>query len=204
MAFLTIESLLVWLSSLTVEERDQYTTNLDSEEKSLLVGMLQAFYVSRAENERHQTISAALKLLNQAWSTRSALWINKKWTSLSGVLSSIVDLITKKYVAESADVAANVDAFLKTMGPDSRITPRIVLEKLVELVNIFGFSGVVVLVDKVDETEFTQNSAEAASKLVHPLLAHIQLLEVPGFAWQLFLWSQVEGSKNPLVLRSSV
>ncbi|MBS1075282.1 hypothetical protein JK176_10335 [Gluconobacter sp. Dm-73] len=202
-AFLTIESLLAWLSSLEDSDREKYTSKLDHDEKTLLIGMLQAFYISRSENERHQTIGAALKLLNQAWTTKSHLWINQKWSSLSGVFSSIVDLITKKYISDSADIANNVDIFLKSLGPDQGVNSRIVLEKLVELVKIFDFSGVVVLVDKVDETEFTQNSTESATKLVHPLLSHIQLLEVPGFAWQLFLWSKIKPffESGPLSVR---
>lgn len=191
-AFLVLEGLLAWLSSLTDEDREIYTELMDEEEKTLLIGMMRAFYLSRAENERHQTIPGALQLLNSAWTTKSALWIGRKWIGLSALFSSIVDLITKKYIAESADVAANVEAFLKSLGPDGKSNPRIVLEKLVDTVKVFGFSGVVVLIDKVDETEFTQNSAEGTAKLVYPLLAHVQLLEVKGFAWHLFLWSQIK------------
>ncbi len=191
-AFLVLEGLLVWLSSLDSEDREIYTDLMDGDEKALIIGMMRAFYLSRPENERHRTISGALQLLNSAWTTKSTLWAGRKWIGLSSLFSSIVDLISKKYVTESADVAAGVEAFLKSLGPDARATPKIVLDKLVETVKVFGFSGVVILIDKVDETEFTQNSAEATAKLVYPLLAHVQLLEVPGFAWHLFLWSQIK------------
>ena len=65
-------------------------------------------------------------------------------------------------------------------------------DQLVEFVRIFSFSGIVVLVDKVDETQVTQSSSEMTSRLIHPLLAHIQLLEISGFAWMFFLWAQVK------------
>lgn len=45
--------------------------------------------------------------------------------------------------------------------------------------------------DKVDETLATSRSAEASASLIHPLLANIQLLEVSGFSWILFLWSNI-------------
>jgi hypothetical protein len=47
-------------------------------------------------------------------------------------------------------------------------------------------------VDKLDETEITSNSAEVTAALIHPLLSHVQLLEVPGFSWTLFLWSNLQ------------
>lgn len=47
-------------------------------------------------------------------------------------------------------------------------------------------------VDKVDEHEETQQSAEASAALVHPLLTHVQLLEVQGLGWQFFLWENIQ------------
>ncbi len=64
--------------------------------------------------------------------------------------------------------------------------------RLVSFAQSFGFAGVAILVDKVDETDLTTNSAESTSKLIYPLLSHIQLLEVPGFSWQFFLWGKVK------------
>jgi hypothetical protein len=60
------------------------------------------------------------------------------------------------------------------------------------------------LIDKVDETELTQQSADASARLIHPILSHIQLLEIENFAWMFFLWAQIkpyfEGEKYPVRL----
>jgi hypothetical protein len=69
----------------------------------------------------------------------------------------------------------------------------LLLRKLVELAQIFHFSGIVILIDKVDETEATTNSADRTAGLVHPLLSRVQLMEVAGFSWIFFLWHRVKG-----------
>jgi hypothetical protein len=81
---------------------------------------------------------------------------------------------------------------LESLVGENPNAARAVLNKLVEFVKSFGFSGVCVLVDKIDETPSTSNSAEATARLIYPLLSHIQLLEVAGFSWVLFLWSNVQ------------
>jgi hypothetical protein len=68
----------------------------------------------------------------------------------------------------------------------------LLLQRLIDFANIFDFSGIVVLIDKVDETEATNNSAQRSAALIHPLLARVQLMEVKGFAWIFFLWSRVK------------
>jgi hypothetical protein len=70
------------------------------------------------------------------------------------------------------------------------------LSKLVDFVRLFGFSGIAVLIDKLDETPATASSSEATAKLIYPLLAHVQLLEVDGFGWVLFMWSKVRDHLN--------
>lgn len=191
-AYLVIEMLLGWLSSLEEDDREVFTQLPDKDENALIVALLRAFYLSRGEMQRQQSERSALTLLNQAWTTKSALWISKRWDKISALGGIIVDLFTKKYVAEGADVSDRVEKLIRSFSGQSEYSGRVVLEKLVDFVKIFGFSGIVVLIDKVDETEVTNNSAEATTQLVYPLLSHIQLLEVPGFAWQLFLWSQVK------------
>jgi hypothetical protein len=62
----------------------------------------------------------------------------------------------------------------------------------VDFAQIFHFSGVIILIDKVDETEATSNSANQTAALIHPLLSRVQLMEVEGFAWIFFLWDRVK------------
>lgn len=191
-AFLTIETILAWLSSLPEGEREVYTGALNTHEKALTVALLKTFYFVRGEVERKITEREALTLLNQAWTTKSAIWAGKRWEVLSELISKFTELAARHFVSDSAAVASSVEQVLISFTGDTGEVGKAVLQKLVDFVKIFGFTGVVILIDKVDETEFTQNSAESTTKLIHPILSHVQLLEVENFAWQFFLWSQVK------------
>jgi hypothetical protein len=113
-----------------------------------------------------------------------------KWDALSGIAAAIVEVFAKKYGA--GEVKGPVEQLMKSFGAAPGYAARTVLQKLVEFVKIFPFTGIVVLIDKVDETEVTANSADASTRLVHPILSHIQLLEIEDFGWMFFLWAQIK------------
>jgi hypothetical protein len=202
-AFVVIEQILAWLASLEDGDREVYLKGLDSGERTLIFAMIKGFYLSVPEMDRTISNSDALKLLNSAWTTRSAIWAGKRWDALSNIIAAAVNVFVKKQIDDSVDISAPAEALLKSLTGDSPNTSRAILLKLAELVRAFGFSGVCALVDKVDETPNTSNSAESTAKLIHPLLTHIQLLEVDGFCWIMFLWSNVQdhfNSKLPIRL----
>jgi hypothetical protein len=202
-SYLVIEQVLSWLASLTDDERSTYTAGMNPVEHNLTVALLKAFYLTRPDMERERTMNDALRLLNRAWKTKSAIWISQRWDALSGVAASVIDIFAKKYGGE-AEVKDPVEQLLRSLTGNSGATSRTVLQKLVDFVKIFPFSGIVILVDKVDETELTQQSSDASSRLIHPILSHIQLLEVENFGWMFFLWAQIktyfEGDKFPVRL----
>jgi hypothetical protein len=202
-SYLVIEQVLSWLSSLTDDERSTYTEGLNAEEHNLTVALLKAFYLSRPEMERQRTMNDALRLLNRAWKTKSAIWMSQRWDALSGVAAGVADIFSRKY-GGGAEVKSPVEQLLKSLTASSGSTSRTVLQKLVDFVRIFPFTGIVILIDKVDETELTQESSDASSRLIHPILSHIQLLEVENFGWMFFLWAQIkpyfEGGKFPVRL----
>ena len=195
-AFFVVEQTLVWLASLEEEERKVFVETLDKDERTLAFAIIQGFYLSVGEMDRAITTGEALKLLNSAWTTKSALWVGRRWEALSKILAGAVATLSRKTFDESLDISAPAEQILRSLVGDSPNISRAILSKLAEFVYIFGFSGVVILVDKVDETPATANSAESTTKLVFPLLSHIQLLEVSGFSWVLFLWSKVRDHFN--------
>ena len=205
-SYLVIEQVLSWLSSLTEDERLTYTEGLNTDEHNLTVALLKAFYLTRPEMERQRTMNDALRLLNRAWKTKSAIWMSQRWDALSGVAASVADIFSKKY-GGGAEVKSPIEQLLKSLTSDSGSTSRTVLQKLVDFVQIFPFTGIVILIDKVDETELTQQSSDASSRLIYPILSHIQLLEVENFGWMFFLWAQIkpyfEGEKFPVRLDKS-
>ncbi len=66
-----------------------------------------------------------------------------------------------------------------------------VMEVFARLVAEVGFEAIYVLVDKVDETEFTGGDSKNAAKLVLPMLTNIKLLELERYAFKFFLWENV-------------
>jgi hypothetical protein len=202
-AFAIIEQMFAWLSSLEEEDRQKFTEGLDNTEHSLVLALLKGFYLSKPELDREHSTAEALKLLNSAWTTKSSVWTSQRWDSLSKVFASAINVFAKKQVDDSVDISGPAESILKSLIGDSPNAPRAILNKLVEFSKAFGFSGVCILVDKLDETPATSSSAESTAKLIHPLLTHIQLLEVSGFSWILFLWSNVKAhfdSKHPVRL----
>lgn len=195
-AFTVLEQVMAWLSSLESELRDELVARLDKDDRTLMLAMLQAFYLNRAELDREVSTGETLRLLNTAWVTKSSIWANKRWDALSKVFGTVVSALTKKHVADGVDIAEPAEALVRSLVSDSPNAPRAIMARLVQVVKSFGFSGIAVLIDKVDETPATSSSAEATSRLIYPLLAHVQLLEVEGFAWVPFLWSNVKAHFN--------
>lgn len=191
-AFHTLEKILAWLSSLDEEDRNVYINGLNKDERTLAVALLEEFYLSVPEIDRSISTRDALKLLNSAWTTKSQVWANARWDALSRIVASALGALTRRNLDEGVDISDATELILKSLKADAGNAARAALSKLAELAQAFGFSGVCVLVDKVDETTATANSAEATARLVLPVLTHIQLLEVDGFSWIFFLWSNVK------------
>lgn len=191
-SFAVIEQMLAWLSSLESEERSIFIDGLDKSERTLVFALVKLFYLSVPEMDRDLSTSDTLRLLNSAWTTKSAIWAHKRWDALSKIAASILSAWTKKEIDGAVDISVPAEALIKSLDGGTASSSIAVLRKLVEFVKLFGFSGVCVLVDKIDETPTTSNSAEATAKLIHPLLSHIQLLEVADFSWVLFVWSNVQ------------
>lgn len=190
-AFAVIEQVLVWLSSLEHEERDTYLGALDPAERTLAFALLKGFYLKVPEMDRDIANADALRLLNGAWTTKSQIWMTQRWEALSKIIATAVSALSKQVVDNDLDISSPAEALLKSLVGDSPNVPRAILIKLVEFVKFFPFSGISVLIDKVDETRLTASSAEATARMIHPLLANIQLMEVPDFCWIMFLWSRV-------------
>ena len=191
-AFNVVEQVLAWLSSLEDDERAIFIDVLDNDERTLAFALLKGFYLSVPEMDRTLSTKEALQLLKSAWTTKSAIWASQRWESLSKIVASVIGALSKKEVGNSVDISAPAEAILRSLTGDAPSAPRAILDKLSEFVRGFGFSGISVLVDKVDETPATASSAESTARLIYPLLSHVQLMEVAGFSWIFFLWSNVK------------
>jgi len=192
--YLTIEAVLLWLSALEETDRNLQLETMTVAQESLVIALVQRFYLSRPELVRSASVREPLKLLNQAWHKRTRLWVEKRWDAVAGLISTIATAIAKKASGTDPNIDAGLRDLLKTDAAqwnDSQFA-RALLSRFSDFAKVFGFLGVVVLVDKVDETPLTSNSAAATASLLFPLLSTTQLLEIENFGWLLFLWDKVK------------
>lgn len=203
-AFLCIEGLLTWLSTLEEADRKVYLEALDENEKSLCYRLLRDFYASQSNNKRIRSAREAMTLLSQTSIAKSKLWIEKKWEPISNMIANISEILASKALNAKAEINKDISSALNSKKDQEHIDAILTLNQLVELVAIFGFNGLVILIDKVDETEATNNSSDKTAELIYPLLAKVQLLEVKNFSWIFFLWQSIrnnfEGDQFPVRL----
>lgn len=196
-AFNTIEQMLGWISLLDDAERKRVISQLDTKQRELIFALLKGFYLSKSEGERELTTESTLKLLDSAWFKKGQLWTSQRWDSLSKVIAAAVNVLSKKTLEDdSIDIAKPAEELLKSLTGESANVPRILISRLVDFSQAFGFSGVCILIDKLDETSVTTNSSEATAQLIFPLLSNIQLLEVSNFSWITFVWDAVQDHFN--------
>jgi hypothetical protein len=83
---------------------------------------------------------------------------------------------------------------LQIIDKEFRNEPSIyIIERLVEIIKKFGFTSVYILVDRVNEVSEFNNDAKACAKFIAPLVTELNLLEMDGIAFKIFLWDQLEG-----------
>lgn len=191
--YLVVESVLVWLSALEDDDRNVFVEGLNAEEKRLAVALVDHFYLSRPDEVREISGTQALKLLNQAWSSRSSLWVQKRWGAVVQLVGSIARALAKKGLDVDVPIDEGLNKLLASPSDawNEAHFARAIIQRYVEFARSFGFTGVTVLIDKIDETTKTNNSATASAQLLYPVLANTQLVEIDGFGWLFFLWDRV-------------
>ena len=198
-AFRVLEGLLVWLSALEPNEREEYVDRLALNERELVKEFLKRFYFNRPELARTTSAKHALRLLNQAWTTEIKIWAEKKWDALADLVAILSSALVNRASQVEAGLLPGLRELLKLNENELSNTEyaRALFIRLVEIVRIFGFSGVAVLVDKVDETPETNSSAALSARLLYPLMSTTQLLEIDGLGWLVYLWDKVKELYGP-------
>lgn len=186
-AFLAVEAILLWITN--QGEDEFFLDALNDDEQKLLISLAKAFYLIVPEAERRISSEDAMKVLHQNWVNKTHDWAQKRWGGISSIVAKIVSAILKSKL-DTDDIAQDINSILSSA--ESVQSSRALLGRLVELSRALGFSGIVVLVDKVDENAKTQKSSEATATLVHPITSQVQLMELEGLAWIFFLWDKVK------------
>ncbi|MFM0327499.1 hypothetical protein [Caballeronia glebae] len=107
------------------------------------------------------------------------------------MIATLAAKLGKKYADFDIGDPNSYASLLKKQQSDGFADPQYVLVRTVEVARLFGFSGVLVQIDKIDETDWTTTSVPAAADLIFPILANIGLHEIDGLSWSLFVWDKV-------------
>ncbi len=189
-AFLAVETLLAWMASLTDEEQEKITQQIKPYEKQVSK-FVSNFYLNRSDHSRSSTAAETYQLLDTSIGGKATIWAEKRWDQIAGVVARFANVLGKKFA--EIDIADPV-AFQKLVEhhkSDGFHDPIYTLNRTVELARIFGFTGVLIQIDKVDETDWTGDDISAAMALVLPLLTNINLHEIDGLTWTFFIWDEV-------------
>jgi hypothetical protein len=191
--YLVVESLLVWLAAQEDEDRNLYVQTLTKDEESATMALVRRFYLSRPDFVRSASVREPLKLLNQAWHKRTALWVSQKWEAVAGLVATIAQSLVNRSSGLDLKLEGGLGSLLKADAKDWNDAhfARAILTRLADFARQFGFIGITILVDKADETQQTNNSSASTAALLYPILSNTQLLEVDGVGWALFLWDKV-------------
>ena len=190
-AFLTFETILSWLSSLSEAAADSRIASIDPAGKKLVDRFASNFYLNRADNARSTTAQETYDLLNVSLPAKAALWAEKRWDQVSTVIAILAARLGKKYADFDIGDPSSYASLLKKQQSDGFSDPIYIFARAVEVARLFGFSGLLVQIDKIDETDWTTTSVPAAAGLIFPILTNIGLHEIDGLTWSLYVWDKV-------------
>lgn len=189
--FLTIENILSWLSAQSELAAETILGSLRGDDRALVRKLLATFYLSRTENARKVSATECFATLDVSFAEKSLLWVDKRWDQVATVVTNLASKLGEKYFeVDIGDPTAYAD-LVKRQTTEGFGDPLYVFGKAVEMARLFGFTGIAVQIDKVDETDWTATDVVAGARLIYPLLANIQLHEVDGLTWSFFLWDKV-------------
>lgn len=189
-AFLVVETLLSWMASLPEEEQKKLQGTVQPNEK-LISKFVSNFYLNRADHSRSNSSTETFQLLDTSIGGRASLWKDQRWDQLAGVVARLASVFGQKYADVDIGDPGAFQKLIEHQKGDGFYDPTYTLTRAVEIVRIFGFSGLLIQIDKVDETEWTGADPDAAASLILPLLANIGLHEIAGLTWTFFVWDEV-------------
>jgi len=189
-AFLVVETVLSWMTSLTEDEQATVLENVKPQQ-ALISRFVSNFYLNRADHSRSGSAKDTFDLLETSTGTKVALWADKRWDQIAGVVARLANVFGKKYADIDIGDPGAFQKLVERQRGDGFHDPLYTLTRTVEFARAFGFTGVLVQMDKVDETDWTGADVGAASDLVIPLLSNIGLHEVDGLMWSFFVWDEV-------------
>ena len=189
-AFLTVETVLSWMAAQSDEEQYALIAKVTESEK-LIAKFVSSFYLNRADHSRSNSASETFQLLDTSVVGRATIWTEKRWDQVAVVVARLAGVFGKKYADLDIGDPTAFHQLIERQKGDGFHDPVYTLARAVEFARIFGFTGILVQIDKVDETDWTGSDLSAAADLILPILANIGLHEIDGLTWSFFVWDDV-------------
>jgi len=171
-----IEKYILVALLLDMAERTDITLDLGKSERAIL-----RWQVDNWLNDFSAlSFETSIKSLS-TWSER----LSDLWRRYSGQISSLISAVAQKYNLGPVDLTL-------TQEISSQGTARYHLGQQINIARKLGYQSIYVLVDRIDETAWTNQDADASFRLICPLVTDLQTLETPGLAFKFFLWDQIK------------
>ncbi len=106
------------------------------------------------------------------------------WENFKGPIGELVKMIGKIFGAEFDLSKIKVEKELRSSHKNNFLNLKGLLKKV-------GINTIYILVDKVDEQQFTGNDKKASFRFISPILKDLTLLEEKGIAFKFFLWDEL-------------
>ena len=112
------------------------------------------------------------------WSER----LGDIWRRYSGQISSLISAVAAKYDFGAVDISSTP----LPQGSDHGSVHYLISQQ-VNVASKLGYQAIYVLVDRIDETTWTNQDADASFQLIQPIVTDLQTLETQKMAFKFFL-----------------
>ncbi|WP_088834812.1 P-loop ATPase, Sll1717 family [Paenibacillus tyrfis] len=117
--------------------------------------------------------------------------LESKSEKVKSLITNAIELYNTVISALNLEQIRPTEAVSEPKNTRDAISSVHVMEVFTRLVCGLGFDAFYVLVDKIDETEYTSGDSSKAAQLVRPILTNIKLLEIDQLAFKFFLWDNI-------------
>jgi hypothetical protein len=161
---------------LEIESDPSSRNRLSSTQKNWIASKASAFLSDIRESEFKQTLDSIRNIKGKT----EYIW-SKYGGKISVLLSSIAEFLS----------AGKLDGISNVVDKTSFSIVEYIRE-CQKISKTLGFHSIYILIDRVDETNLTNTSAEHSFTFISPILTDLHLLEIEGICFKFFLWDKMK------------
>ncbi len=156
---------------------DGHGTNLSKADKRTIAYCIEKYLGKLSADDANDVVSSIKSIPEKT---------NEFFITHGRNIAAIMAAIAAKLGLNDLDLDFSADEDLRTESHES------IFNRLITIVQNFGYSCVYILIDRVDEAPIVNGDSGQTHRLIKPLMANLHLLETPNSAFKFFLWDQIE------------